>query len=115
MKLFFTFFVLLFSFKSFAGVGDTYYCEEKEINIAGYKAEVILSWNENSFTQKQKKDGTVDSSGTVDFLSHNLNYFMALKPYQDGHIFYSFDGVTYTNHFVKKEWTYISEYLCEKF
>ena len=115
-KLLILLFSILISLNSYAGIGDIYFCEEKEINIADYKAQFILNWNENSMTGSNAlKEGSVDTSDTVPFLIHKNNYFVTIKPYREGQIIETFDGETYTSHYVKDSWTFISEYSCEKF
>jgi len=99
------------------GVGDVYVCKEKEINIAGYKAERILFWRQDSFEIKDKKklEGSLDTSHTGHFTVHTQDYFLAINPYQDGHFLETFDGSTYTTHFVAPNWSFTSIYPCNKF
>jgi len=103
-----------------AGVGDTYVCKEKETNFAGYKAEFILYWNENSFEQKYKVEkGSVDTSTTAKFTIDTPDYFISIYPYQSAYesayVTSSFDGMNFTNQFIDKDYTYVSSYDCEKF
>ena len=99
-----------------AGVGDTYVCKEKETNLAGYKAEFILYWNENSFEKKDKVEkGTVDTSKTQKFTIDTPDYFISIYPFQSGYLTNSFDGMNYTNQFVEKDQTFVSSCDCEKF
>jgi len=115
-KLLILLFSILISLNSYAGIGDIYFCEEKEINIADYKAQFILNWNENSMTNKDiVEEGSVDSSDTVPFLIHKNNYFVTIKPYREGQLIETFDGETYTSNYVEDSWTFISDYSCEKF
>ena len=116
MKTFLALFVLFLSFKSFAGIGDVYVCEKDVIDKFGNKPKFILYWNQNSLTKKdQPIEGYTDNSITVDFTVHDPNYFVALFSYREGHLSYSFDGITFMTRYTKKDWTASSNYICEKY
>ena len=102
--------------QTFAGVNDTYICEQKKENIAGYKKRHILYWKQNSITTKDKVEkGSVDTSKTTPLLVNNPNYFVSIYPYREGHSISSFDGRTFTTHYIAPNYTYVTEYFCEKF
>ena len=101
---------------SWSGVGDTYVCKEEKENFAGYKAEFILYWNENTFDKREKKvAGSSDNSGTFNFTVHTPKYFVYLSKHRDGHLLNTFDGNTYANLYVTKNYTFSSLYNCVKF
>ena len=109
-------FIIFFSNKIFAGVGDTYVCKEKEFNKAGYKHEFILYWNQDTFEKKDKVvKGSVDTSSTHSLTINNPNYFVSLYPYRDGHIIKTFDGNDLVNIYIEKKYSYTSVYNCSKF
>ena len=104
------------SSKSFAGVGDVYVCKEKELNPGGYKAEFNLYWYKDSFKKKDKKrDGSVDTSNIFKFYVNDSEYFISLFPYQNGYVTISFDGYIFTTTFVKKNYTFSTNYNCIQF
>lgn len=114
-KLLVLLFSLLISFKSFAGIGDTYFCEEKEYSGGTAKAQMILEWNENSMTEKSiPKQGLTDTSHTASFVINKNNYFVAISPYRDGQLIETFEGETYTSIFVRTSYTAVNEYICTK-
>ena len=108
--------IVAYSSEVLGGVGDTYVCKEKEINPAGYKAEIILYWNSNSFETKDKvAKGSLDTSDVREFTVSTSDYFISIFPYRNGYLTISFDGVNYTNHFIEKDRTFVMSYGCEKF
>tara|TARA_B000000557_G_scaffold236911_1_gene213431 strand:- start:113 stop:451 length:339 start_codon:yes stop_codon:yes gene_type:complete len=109
-------FIVAYSSEVLGGVGDTYVCKEKEINPAGYKAEMILNWNSNSFETKDKVEkGSLDTSTIREFSVSTSDYFISIFQYRNGYLTISFDGMNYTNHFVEKDRTFVTSYVCEKF
>jgi len=115
-KLLILLFSILISFNAYSDVNDIYVCEEKEFNKAGYKAKLVLFWDENSMTKKDRvEDDSVDTSDTYPFVVNEKNYFVAMKPKYEGHIIKTFDGETYASYYIKDSYTFISEYNCEKF
>ena len=109
-------YIIFFSNKIFPGVGDTYVCEEKEFNKAGYKNEFILYWNQDSFETKDKvMKRTVDTSTTQSLTINKPNYFVSIYPYRNGHITITFDGNVLVSTYVEKEYTYSTVYNCSKF
>ena len=108
--------ILLLSLNIFPGVGDTYVCEEKEFNEAGYKHEFILYWNQDTFETKDKVvKGTVDTSTTQSLTINKPNYLVSIYPYSDGHSTITFDGNVFVSIYVEKEYSYSSVYNCSKF
>ena len=104
------------SLPSWSGVGDTYVCKEEKENIAGYKSEFILYWNENTYDKKYKQVvGSGDSSGTFNFTVHTPKYFVSLRKYLDGHLVNTFNGNTYANVFVRNYYTASFLYNCVQF
>ena len=47
-KLLILLFSLLISFNSYGGIGDKYFCEEKEDTEAVGKHKILIDWTENS-------------------------------------------------------------------
>ena len=47
-KLFVLLFSSIMSFKSYGGIGDKYFCEEKEDTEAVGKHKILIDWTENS-------------------------------------------------------------------
>jgi len=115
MKLTILLFSILISFSSYGGTGDKYFCEEKE-NVPRYeKAKSLLTWNENSITDKSiHSESYVGVSIDAPFVINKNNYFVAVSPYKEGHITYTFDGETFTRLFVMNSHTYSKEYICTK-
>jgi len=108
-------FSILISFKSYASIGDSYFCEEKEF-INGTKAQLILEWNKNSMTDKSIPNESLgDTSHTAPFVINRNNYFVATIPYSEGQLVETFDGETYTTLYVSNSYTYVSKYICNKF
>ena len=117
MRIFFClWFFYTFPFETIAGAGDTYVCEEKEINGAGYKGRHILYWNKTSYTIKDEvRKGSKDISKTVNFTFQSPDYFFSVTPYGKGHLIITFDGETYANTFTEKNYTVHGQSVCQKF
>jgi len=115
-KLTILLFSILIPFSSYGGTGDKYFCEEKE-NAPGYdKAKTLITWNENSITNKGiPSEFYVGVSSDTPFVTNKNNYFVAASPYKEGHITYTFDGETFTSLFVRNSHTYFKEYICTKY
>jgi hypothetical protein len=108
-------FSILISFSSYGGIGDKYFCEEKESAIGYEKVNSLLTWNENSITYKSIPNESWGGVSTdTPFVINKNNYFVASSPYQEGHITYTFDGETFTSLFVRNSHTYFKEYICTK-
>lgn len=109
-------FIILFSNKIFAEVGDTYVCKEQEFNPAGYKHELILYWNQDTFEKKDKVlPGSADTSTTQSLTINEPNYFVSIYPYHDGHVIKTFDGNNLIHIYVEKEYSFPNVYDCSKF
>lgn len=109
-------FIIFFSNKIFAEVGDTYVCKEKEFNKAGYKLEFILYWNQDTFETKEKVlTGSLDTSTTQSLTINKPNYFVSIYPYGDGHVIKTFDSNILVHVFVENNYSYPSVYDCSKF
>ena len=109
-KILILLFSTLISFNSYASIGDTYFCEEKEYSH-GTKAQLILEWNENSMTDKSIPNESLgDTSHTAPFVINRNNYFVATIPYSEGQLVETFDGETYTTLYVSNSYTYVSKH-----
>ena len=115
-KLTILLFSILISFNSYGGIGNEYFCEEKE-NAPGFdKAKAFFTWNKNSITYKSIPDGSYAKvSSDMPFVTNKTNYFVAASFYAEGHITYTFDGETLTSLFVSNSHTYFKEYICTKY
>lgn len=101
---------------TYAGVGDTYVCKEKEINIAGYKDEFILFWHATDYEMRYKQvKGSVGGTFKRDFYTHNANYFTSVSYYQNGQILATFDGTTFIQVYVEAGYTGVGDYTCAEF
>ena len=114
-KLLILLFSLLISFNSYGGIGDKYFCEEKEDEEGVGKHKTLMDWTENSVIQKDiPNQNLVDSSKTATILINKNNYFVSTFPYGEGHLIETFDGETLTSVFVRNSYTYVNEYICTK-
>ena len=89
-------------------------CEEKEVNLAGLKAKKVINWNDGFLTiNDAKQDGMVEDDKRVE-ISIKTNSGIMTKPisYSKGIIVYSFDGSSFTTHYVEENRTYIVDYSC---
>jgi hypothetical protein len=89
-------------------------CEEKEVNLAGLKSKKVINWNDGFLIiNDAKQDGMVEDDKRVE-ISIKTNSGIMTKPisYSEGMIVYSFDGSSFTTHYVTENRTYIVDYSC---
>jgi len=114
-KLIILLFSILISFNSYGGIGDKYFCEEKESELGYEKAKVLITWNEDSVSSKYIKTKTYAGVYTDEpFVLNKNNYFVASSPYKDGFSTVTFDSETLVTIFIRYSHTYIKEYICTK-
>lgn len=114
-KLTILLFLILISFNSYGDVGDKYFCEAKESKLDYKKEKMILTWNQNSMTQKSiTTQDIVDIHRTSLFITNKDSYFVAASPYEGGDLVSTFDGKTFATLFVRSSYTFPNEYICTK-
>ena len=106
---------ILISFGSYGGIGDKYFCEEKENELGYEKAKLLFTWNYNLLQWKSiPSESYIEVSEDMPFVINKSNYFVASSPYEEGYSTYTFDGKTLVSLFVRNSHTYLKEYACTK-
>lgn len=107
--------ILFNPINTFAGVSGSFFCKEKEENMAGFKAELILSLDQDLLaTKKMNEDGTYSVIYEQNFFERNTGYAISISAYEQGHLSNFFDGATLTTHYTRKDYSFTTSYNCKK-
>lgn len=103
----------LFPASVFAGVGDTYICNEKSKNWDVDR--FILSWNADFYERRYRK-GNIDEYEKGNFLTNEEKYFTSASKKRGGwSSLIAFDGKKFTEVWVDEGLSGIVEHICDEF
>ena len=112
-------FLIMSSIIIHAEVGESYYCKENKMNSTGTFAEFVFDW-EQGFIREKSIDNPklLSRNESTKILFSTPYYFITVSDKEteknSGKLFQSFNGKTFTTHYVEKNYTYITDYSCRK-
>jgi hypothetical protein len=114
-----TLFLLMSSIIINAEVGESYYCKENKMNVTGTFAEFVFDWEQGFIRERSIDNPKLISRDQRTRISFSTPYyFITLSDKEtekkSGKLFQSFNGKTFTTHYVEENYTFITDYSCRK-